>query len=352
MTNRFIRSLLGSVLMTLVLLPAAVPAGAEQNLTAQIRNRGELRCGVSKNIAGFAEQDASGAWRGFEVDYCRALAAAVIGDAGAVKFVPLAASARFPSLRLAQIDVLLASTSWTLSREALLGVRFAAVLFHDGQSFMVPTHSAAQAPRDLRNSEVCVEKDTLHGTRLRAYAARPDTTLRIREGGSATEAAADFFAGRCAALSAEAAQLAALRLRAGAATADYRTLPETLSREALSVVVRGGDPAWETVTRWVAHALILGEEFGIDARGADKAGALGGFEELSERIGMPPGEEFALVARTLGLEPGWLLRAIAASGNYAEVFDRNFGSGSPLGLERGPNRLWNQGGLLFVPPLR
>jgi Na+/H+ antiporter NhaD/arsenite permease-like protein len=251
------------LLLPLVLVLAALPgathrAAAAEGLIGQLLERGELRCGVSADIPGFAAQDGTGAWRGLEVDYCRALAAAVLGDANAVRFVPLSASMRFPALKLERIDVLLASTSWTLSREALVGVRFAAALFHDGQSFLVPAASTVRQPRDLKDQQVCVEKDTTHSARLLAFAAREGTALRVRASASATEAAADFFAGRCAALSAESAQLAALRLRAGVAAADYRLLPRMISREVLSVAVLPGDPQWETVVRWVAYALLFG----------------------------------------------------------------------------------------------
>lgn len=335
-------------------LGPAVAANAADGLVAEIRERGELRCGVSKDIPGFATQDASGTWRGLEVDYCRALAAAVIGQSAAVEFVPLAASSRFPALKLDRIDVLLASTSWTLSREALLGVRFAAVLFHDGQSFMVPAASTVRKPLDLMAQEICVEKDTTHADRLHASAKQLGYTLQLREAVSAAAAADDFFAGRCAALSAESAQLAALRLRNGADARAYRTLPDQLSREVLSVVVRNDDAVWETAARWVAYALVMAEEQGVDASKAASAIATGTMTDVAKTwgFGAPDIEEYALIAQTLGMEKGWLNRAVAAAGNYGEIFDRNLGNGSPLGLDRGPNRLTARGGLMFTPPVR
>jgi general L-amino acid transport system substrate-binding protein len=349
MSSRRFLFVLGVTLGVTVAAPVTLAAGG---LVEQVRERGELRCGVSMGIPGFAEQDAAGAWRGIEADYCRALAAAVIGDAQAVRFVPLEASARFPTLKLARIDVLLASTSWTLSREALLGVRFAAALFHDGQSFMVPAASSAQDPRDLAGLEVCVEKHTTHSARLRAFAQHGATNLRVREAASATAAAADFFAGRCAALSTESAQLAALRHLAGADAAAYRTLPRAISREVLSAVVRDGDPAWETVVRWAVYALLLAEETGLDSRAAAIVAANGTLPEVAKAWGVTQADEYLLVARALGVEPGWMTRAVAAAGNYQELFARNLGSDSPLELERGPNRLAGAGGLLFAPPLR
>lgn len=346
--------LLSCLLLFLVACSGAGTAFAGDDVVAQVRARGELRCGVADGIPGFAERDAAGEWRGLEVDYCRALAAAVLGDAKAVDFVPLPASKRFPALKLGRIDVLLADTSWTLTREAVLGVRFAAALFHDGQSFLVPAASPAQDPRDLKGQEICVEKDTLHAARLRSFAGQADIAIRVREAPSASEAAADFFAGRCAALSTESALLAALRHGAGRAAADYRLLPRQISNEVLSAVVANGDPAWETVVRWVAYALLVAEENALDAARARELLAGGSTPDLAQAWGVrtPDGEDYGLVARTLGIEPGWLTRAVAASGNYREVFERNLGAASPLALERGPNRLARDGGLFYAPPLR
>jgi general L-amino acid transport system substrate-binding protein len=262
--------------------------------------------------------------------------------------------ARASPLRFGKIDVLLADTSWTLEREALLGVRFAVALFHDGQSFLVPAMSVAQEPQDLKDQEVCVEKDTLHAMRLRAFAERPDSRLRAREAPSMTAAAEDFFASRCAALTGESALLAATRLEAGAKPDEYRVLPRAISREVLSAVVRDGDPAWETTVRWVANVLLIAEENGLDAAGARRILETDPTPDHAAawRLPLMKDKEYGLVARALGIPHGWRTRAVAAAGNYREIFERNLGAGSAMALERGPNRLSGEGGLLFAPPLR
>jgi len=322
------------------------PADAGTTVQA-VRERGELRCGVSTAVPGFAEQDDQGRWHGLETDFCHAVAAAVLGDPARVAFTPLAASERFPALLMRRVDLLLANTTWTLSREALLGVRFPATLLHDGQSFMVPADSAAQDPRDLVGTTVCVERDTSHSARLRDLSAHTGMKVRLHPAPSAGAAADAFFAGQCAALSAESSQLAALRLRAGE-TARYRILPRPISREPIGAVVRADDPAWETIVRWVAAGLILAEESGIDAAAA----ASGELPVFAPAWGVTDAEEFAMIAGALGIAPGWLLRGVSAVGNYGEIYERNLGKGSALGLERGPNRLWQDGGLMQAPPLK
>jgi general L-amino acid transport system substrate-binding protein len=313
-----------------------------------IHTRGALRCGVSDGVPGLAAPDATGQWHGLETDFCRAVAAAVLGDAQRVKFVPLRASERFPALLTDRVDLLLGNTTWTLSREALLRVRFPATLLHDGQSFMVPAASGARDPKDLNGAVVCVEKDTTHNQRLRDLATNAGLALQPLIAESATTAADDFFAGRCAALTGEAAQLAALRLRAGKTPADYRILPRAISREPIGPVVRADDPAWETIVRWVAYGLILAEEYGITGQSAGQ----GKLPIYAEAWGVTNEQEFLMIAQGLGLEPGWLMRSIGAAGNYGEMFERNLGKGSALGLERGPNRLWRDGGLMYAPPIK
>lgn len=323
------------------------PAQAGTTL-ADVRNRGELRCGVADGVPGIARQEEDGRWSGIEPDFCRAVAAAVLGEAGRVRFVPLAASARFPALLTRRIDLLLANTSWTMSREVALGVRFPATLLFDGQSFMVPAANPAQDPRELRGARVCVEKDTTHAQRLRDLATRGGFAVESLPAPSATAAADAFFAGQCAALTAEATQLAALRQRAGVPAAAYRILPRAISREALGPVVRGDDREWEIVVRWVFYALVMAEELDIDGRAAADAR----LPAWSEFWGTTDDESVRVIGQALGLEPGALLRGVSAAGNYGELFDRNLGKGSPLGLERGANRLWKDGGLMHAPPIR
>jgi general L-amino acid transport system substrate-binding protein len=347
--TRQLRSSINATLLLVLLLTGGIDTAAQAAGTVEsVRNRGELRCGVADRIPGIADQDADGRWHGIEADFCRAVAAAVLEDPEKVRFVPLRASTRFPALLTRRIDLLLATTTWTLSREALLGARFPAVLLYDGQSFMVPAASAAREPADLRDATICVEKETTHSARLADFAARADMDLQPLVAESANAAAEAFFAGRCAALTMESTQLAALRQRAGMSAADYRILPTAISREPLSPVVRGDDQTWASIVRWIVHGLVLAEEAGIDSRSAEAMQ----LPTFGQAWGVSNEQEFALIAQALGLRAGWQLRSIRAVGNYRELFERNLGSGSALRLERGANRLARDGGLHYAPPLK
>lgn len=330
------------------LLAVAWPAtsNAAGETLAQIKSRGTLRCGVSEGIAGFSEKDAAGRWSGLDVDFCRAVAAAALGDAEKVAFVPLPASARFPALQARTIDLLARDTTWTLAREAGLDVQFAGILFYDGQAFMVPTASPAKAVAQLNGAVICVEKGTTHERNLAEYFAGHGMSVKPLVIDSAIEVAAAFFAGRCAAYTSDASQLAAVRLRASGGRT-FRILPDRISKEPLAPVVRSGDNAWLTLVRWVLFALIAAEENGITRdnvlalrdgpRGAGLRRALGAEGELG---------------KALGTDPDWSLRAVQSVGNYGEMFERNLGSRSWLKLERGLNRLWSQSGLMYAPPMR
>ena len=321
------------------------PVAAGEVLNA-VKSRGVLRCGVSEGIPGFSERAADGQWRGLDVDFCRAVAAAVLGAPDKADFVPLKSSTRFPALQSNRIDLLVRNTTWTLTREAVLKVQFPAVLFYDGQGFLVPAESGITAPEQLQDATVCVEKGTTHGRNLMDYfGARglPVTPLVID---SASEVATAFFAGRCRAYTSDASQLAAMRLRAPGGPQGFVILPEWISKEPLAPVVWGGDPEWTSVVRWVLYGLILAEENGATRDNVDKVAA-GGHTPLS-RLNY---DERGLLAKSLGLEPGWAVRAVQAVGNYGELYERNVGRGSPLKIERGLNRLWTEGGLLYAPPI-
>lgn len=333
------------VLLLAGLLAVQCPSDAGEVLDT-LKARGVLRCGVSEGIAGFSQRDAAGRWRGLDADFCRAVAAAVLGDAERVEFVPLKSSTRFPALQGHRVDLLARNTTWTLLREAVLKVQFPAVLFYDGQGFMVPAAAGIATPDRLNGATVCVEKGTTHEHNLAHYARLRGLTLRPLVIDSANEVAAAFFAGRCAAYTSDASQLAAARLSAPGGADRYVILPERISKEPLAPAVWGGDPEWTTVVRWVLYALILAEEDGI-TRDNVEAKVAAGIGEM----GALTGEEKGLLGKAMGLRSGWAVRAIKAVGNYGEMYDRNVGRGSPLGIERGLNRLWTQGGLMYVPPV-
>ena len=333
----------------LLALPGALnpaPAAAGDTLV-QIKARGALRCGVSEGIAGFSAKNASGRWSGLDVDFCRAVAAAALGDAEKATFVPLKASQRFPALETGVVDLLLRNTTWTLGREAGLKVTFAGVLFYDGQAFMVPKTGGARTIAELNGATICVEKGTTHAQTLADdFAARGlrVTPLVID---SATEVADALFAGRCRAYTSDSSQLAAARLRAPGGPQAYVILPDRISKQPFAPVVRRGDDDWATLVRWVLFSLLAAEENGITRDNVRAMRESASNPAVRRALG-----ESAEFGRALGVDPDWVLRAIQSVGNYGEMFDRNLGARSPLNLERGLNRLWTQGGLMIAPPVR
>jgi general L-amino acid transport system substrate-binding protein len=328
----------------LVLTFAVLPRVEAGEVLNGVKTRGQLRCGVSEDIPGFSEQDADGRWRGFDVDFCRAVAAAVLGDPDKVELAPLLASTRFPALQTRRIDLLLNNTTWTLTREAVLKVQFPGILFYDGQGFMVPAKITNLA--ELDGATICVERGTTHQRNLDAYFETKGWSVKPLVIDSAPKAAKALFADRCRAYTSDASLLAAMRLRAPKEAQDFVILPERISREPFSPAVWGGDPEWATVIRWVLNVLIFAEEYGV-TRGALDAVIAENRNPLVRRTA----EEANIIARSLGIEPGWGIRALRAVGNYGEMYERNVGRDSPLKIERGLNRLWNQGGLHYAPPI-
>lgn len=336
----------GWVIIVLLCCTSLAQAG---DILNGVKARGELRCGVSEGIPGFSEVDGAGRWKGLDVDFCRAVAAAVLGDAGKVSFMPLRASTRFPALQARRIDLLVRNTTWTLAREASFDVRFPAILFYDGQSFMVPQASGITKVADLQGATVCLVKGTTHVQHLEEYANAHDLRFTPMVVETAREGADALFAGRCQAFSSDSAQLAAMRLYAPEGGAGYAILPERISKEPLAPVVAGGDSEWVRLVRWVLYVLILAEEQGVTQ--ANVATKLRDLLQLKTHYRITGREQEFKFGHLLGVPDNWVERAIAAVGNYAEVYERNLGRDSALKIERGLNRLWNQGGLLYAPPL-
>ena len=329
----------------LLAIGIAVPAHGGEVLEA-VKSRGVLHCGVSEGIPGFSDQDAEGRWRGLDADFCRAVAAAVIGDPERVKFVPLKASARFPALQGRRVDLLARNTSWTFTREVALGLQFPAVLYYDGQAFMVPAGSGITRPADLDGATVCVEKGTTHERNLGFYFSAHGLSVTPLVIDSSRKVVDAFLAGRCRAYTSDASQLAAARLRLPGGPQSVELLPERISKEPLAPVVLNTDRQWATLVRWVLYGLILAEEHGA-GRDDVEAVVASGSTPLSRLVG----EYRVVFAQSLGVTPGWAIRAVKAVGNYGEMYDRNLGAGSPLAIERGLNRLWTQGGLMYAPPI-
>ncbi|WP_243360317.1 amino acid ABC transporter substrate-binding protein [Fundidesulfovibrio terrae] len=331
-------------LIACALLLAASPCLAGDTSTT-VKSRGLVRCGVASDVPGFAVRDASGRWAGLDVDFCHAVAAAVLGDPAKVSFLPLATSARFTALMAREVDLLSRNTTWSLSREAMLGVEFSGPMLFTGLAFMVPAMAAGGGLKGLDGATVGAVRGTTHVQNLDEMAVTHGMRFKIVLYDSVEQARDAFFAGQCQALSEDAVLLAAFRSQAPGGPDEYTILPERLSKEPISPAVLRGDAQWSLTVKCVLAALITAEECAIT-----REAAANGVTPSSNPAGALFLRRADALAKPLGLEPGWALRAIRAVGNYGEIYERNLGSGSPLKLERGVNRLWSRGGLLFAPP--
>jgi general L-amino acid transport system substrate-binding protein len=329
--------------VALGLIPAS--AGAGETL-ARVKSRKVVRCGVSEGLIGFSFKDAAGQWTGMDIDFCRAVAAAV-GDRAKVEFVPLFASARFPALQADEIDLLVRNTTWTLGREAFLGVQFAGILFYDGQGFMVPRKSKVRRIGDLKGATICVEKGTTSEQNLADYFRAHGWNYKPLVLESVAEIRDAFVSGRCQAYTSDSSQLASVRMEVPEGTKKYIILPDLISKEPLGPVVRRGDEEWFTLVRWVLFALIQAEELGITRENVQALRDASTDPAVQRLLGNTGG-----FGKALGVDNDWVVRVVGAVGNYGEMFERNLGRGSVLNLERGLNRLWKQGGLMYAPPFR
>ena len=310
-----------------------------------VKARGTLACGINPNLPGFGAPDAQGAFRGINADFCRALAAAVLGDAGKVRFVPLTATARIPSLQSGDVDVLSHNTTWTMSRDTSVGLRLVGTLYRDGQSFLVKTSSGIKSARELSGASVCAQTGSTTELNLADYFRTHRMRYEPITFGTNDEATAAFGAGRCDALTGDASALLIERRKLPVPGA-FAILPEVISKEPLGPMIRKGDDGWFDVVRWTLFALINAEELGITRENADTLAQTGSPE--ARRLLGSEGQ----FGKALGLDEAWALRAIKAVGHYGEVFEANLGSGSQLRQPRGVNALWRDGGLLDAPPVR
>lgn len=322
----------------------AASAQAEATLDA-VRERGHLLCGVSERAAGFAQADERGQWSGLEVEYCAALAAAVLGDAAKVKYRPLAPVARFAALQRGDIDVLAASVGQTLSRDTELGVRFTETLFFDGQSFLVRRAEGVTSVLELSGATICVLGNTSAERALSDYFRRHDMRYRGLVTERWEETVGGYLAGNCTILTGDLSTLAFERSRMPLA-ADQIILPELITKDPLGPVVRQGDEQWASIVRWSVQALIAAEELGLS-----RDTIQGELNSLVADVRRFVGRD-ADLGRAMGLDAGWAYRMVHQVGNYGEIFDRTLGSRSPLLLDRGLNRLWTNGGLMIAAPLR
>ncbi|MEW9303945.1 amino acid ABC transporter substrate-binding protein [Labrys neptuniae] len=309
-----------------------------------IKQRGQLICGAHQGLAGFSIPNEQGKWAGFDVDYCRALAAAVLGDADKTKFVPLSAKDRFTALQASEIDVLPRNTTWTLTRETG-GFLFAATNYYDGQGFMVKKSLGVKSTKELDGATVCVQQGTSHELNLSDYfrsIGKPYQILTLATIGEAQNA---YESGRCDTFTTDASGLYGVRL-ALKNPDEHVVLPEIISKEPLGIAVRQGDDQWFNVVKWVYFALVQAEESGVTQANVDDM--LKSDKPDIKRLLGSEGD----FGKQLGLDNQWAYRIIKQVGNYGEVFDRNLGSKSPLKIERGLNALWTDKGLQYSPPIR
>ena len=323
----------------------AMPAHAGKTLDA-IKARGQLICGVNTGLAGFSSADSQGNWSGLDVDYCKAVAAAIFGDPSKVKWVPLNAQQRFTALQSGEIDVLSRNTTWTLTRDASLGLNFAGVTYYDGQGFMVPVKLKLKSAKQLKGATVCVQSGTTTEKNLTDYSRANNLNLKpvVFEKQEASTGA--YFAGRCIAFTTDASGLASIRNKEAKTPAEHVILPDLVSKEPLGPVVRRGDDEFFAIAKWVLNALIEAEEYGITQANVDKMKT--STDPVVMRI-LGTSED---TGKLLGLDKDWAGNAVKAVGNYGEIFERNVGPKSPLGLPRGLNNLWSNGGLMYAPPVR
>ncbi|MBX6368226.1 MAG: amino acid ABC transporter substrate-binding protein [Rhodospirillales bacterium] len=323
----------------------AGPAFAGPTLD-KVKGQGMIVCGVSTGLAGFSLADSQGKFTGLDVDYCRALAAAVLGDANKVKFAPLSAQQRFTALQSGEVDLLSRNTTWTLQRDTQLGLNFAPTMYYDGQGFMVPKKLGVKSAKELNGATVCVQPGTTTELNLADFFRANKMQFKPVVIEKLDEVESAFFSGRCDAYTTDASGLAATRVSKAPNPDDYVILPEIISKEPLAPAVRHGDDEWFDIVKWTVYALIEAEEKGVTSKNVDEM-LKSDDPNVKRLLGVTPG-----MGKSLGLDEKWAYNAIKQVGNYGEIFDRNVGKNSPLKLERGLNDLWTRGGLQYAMPIR
>jgi len=329
----------------------AIAAGALATLSVQaatletVKNRGSLVCGVTSGLPGFSQPDERGNWTGIDVDTCRAVAAAIFGDSGKARFIPLTANERFTALQSGEIDMLPRNTTWTLTRDASLGMNFTGVNYYDGQGFMVSRDLGVSSALELDGATICIQSGTTTELNLADYFRANGMRYDALVFDTSEQTVQGFAANRCDVLTSDQSQLASLRTQLedpGSAM----VLPEIISKEPLGPVVRQGDDAWFNIVKWVLFLQINAEEMGITSANAKEM--LESSDPGIQRIVGTAGD----MGDKLGLSADFGYHVIRTVGNYGEMFERNVGPDTPLGLERGLNALWNQGGIMYAPPVR
>ena len=311
----------------------------------RVKKNGYLRCGVNEGLIGFANPDAKGNWTGFDVDFCRGLAAVILNDPNKVRFTPTSAKVRFTVLQSGEVDLLSRNTTWTMSRDVQLGLEFIAVTYYDGQGFMVPKKLNVTGAKQLNGATVCTNTGTTTELNLADYFRANNLKYKIIAFEKNNEVLAAYDAGRCDAYTTDASGLYAEKLKLKNPN-DHLILPEIISKEPLGPAVNHGDQQWADLVRWTFFALVNAEELGVTSKNVDQM-----LKSPNPEIRRLLGVEGAF-GEGLGLTKDWVVRLVKRVGNYGEIFERNVGQGSQLKIKRGLNALWNKGGVMYAPPVR
>jgi general L-amino acid transport system substrate-binding protein len=329
-------------------LGAAVSLAAASASAAtldDVKAKGHLQCGVSQGLIGFSQPDDANRWTGLDVDFCRAVAAAIFNDPEAVRFTPLTAKDRFTALQSGEVDVLSRNTTWTMGRDTALGLKFAGVMYYDGQGFMVKKDLGVSKASELGGASVCTQTGTTTELNLADYFRANGMEYEVVAFENNDEVIAAYEAGRCDVFTTDASGLYATRLRF-ANPDEHMVLPEIISKEPLGPVVRQGDDQWFNVVKWTYYALLVAEELGVSQDNVDEMKTSEN-PEIKRLVGAE-----GSFGEAIGLSNDWAVNIVKAVGNYGEIFDRNVGPETPLGIERGINNLWTQGGIQYGMPIR
>ncbi|AUH32580.1 amino acid ABC transporter substrate-binding protein [Paracoccus tegillarcae] len=336
---------LGSV-AAFVAASGGAALAAEGDTLKAVQDRGELICGVNTGLVGFAAPDASGNWTGFDIAICKAVAAAVLGDPNKVKYVPTTGQTRFTALSSGEVDVLARNSTWTFSRDTDLALDFIGVNYYDGQGFMVSKDLGVTSAKELDGATICIQTGTTTELNLADYFKANNMAYQPVNIDSNAEGEQQYMAGACDAYTTDASGLAATRA-AFADPENHVILPEIVSKEPLGPAVRHGDNNWGDIVRWTLNALIAAEEYGVTSTNIEELASNSENPEVQRLLGSSDD-----LGAMIGLDKDWAKRAIMASGNYGEIFAKTIGEETPIGLARGLNAQWTQGGLLYAPPFR
>ena len=339
-----LRALAGGLAVVVLVTASLASAGTLDD----VRKRGHLICGINTGLAGFAAPDDKGVWRGFDVDFCRTVAAAVFGDAGKLKYKHLTGKTRFTALRSGEIDVLSRTTTWTFSRDVDLQLTFAGINYYDGQGFMAPKKLGVTSAKKLAGASICIQTGTTTELNLADYFRANGMKYEPVPIETNTEARTNYVAGRCDVYTTDRSALAATRAAIDNPDA-HVVLPEIISKEPLGPLVRHGDDRWADIVRWSLNAMIAAEEMGLNSKNVKQ---LASKENKNKEMNRLLGVEELQGRDRLGLSQDWAVNVIAQVGNYGESFEAHLGKNTPIGLARGLNAQWTNGGLLYAPPFR